>query len=42
MGSSIMAIPIPEERLKAAEKAKDSGRDAAARPNHRKPEIDRH
>jgi hypothetical protein len=42
MGNSIMAIPIPEERLKAAEKAKDSGRDAAARPKHRKPEIDGH
>ncbi|MGN0256486.1 MAG: DUF5688 family protein [Eubacterium sp.] len=42
MGNSIMAIPIPEERLKAAEKAKDQGRDAAARPKNRKPEIDGH
>lgn len=42
MGSSIMAIPIPEERLKAAEKAKDQGRDTSARPKHRKPEIDGH
>lgn len=42
MGNSIMAIPIPEERIKAAEKAKDQGRDAAARPKHRKPEIDGH
>jgi hypothetical protein len=42
MGNSIMAIPIPEERLKTAEKAKDQGRDASARPKHRKPEIDGH
>ena len=42
MGNSIMAIPIPEERLKGAEEAKGPGRDAAARSKHRKPEIDGH
>lgn len=42
MGNSIMAIPIPEERLKGAEEAKGPGRNAAARPKHRKPEIDGH
>ena len=40
--NSLMAIPIPEERLKGAEEAKGPGRDAAARPKHRKPEIDGH
>ena len=42
MGNSIMAIPIPEERLNGAEEAKGPGRNAAARPKHRKPEIDGH
>ena len=42
MGTSIMAIPIPEERVKSAEEAKEHGRDAAARPKYRKPEIDGH
>ena len=38
MGNSIMAVPIPEERLKSREEAKD----ALIRPKHWKPEIDGH
>lgn len=42
MGNSIMAIPIPEEKLKAAEDTKNRGRDVSVRPKHRKPEIEGH
>lgn len=42
MGNSIMAIPIPEEKLKAAEDTKNRGRNVSVRPKHRKPEIEGH
>lgn len=42
MGNSIMAIPVPEEKLKAAEDTKNRGRDVSVRPKHRKPEIEGH
>lgn len=42
MGNSIMAIPIPEERLKSREEAGKHTKDAVIRPKHRKPEIDGH